>query len=89
VNQAIKRFGEYTVANPQIQSSQLFINLQYEMAGTENRIAVERMRYNKAVQSYNQQIQQFPNLVLAKAFGFKSKFFFQTMTSSAAKISMP
>jgi LemA protein len=89
VNQAIKRFGEYTVANPQIQSSQLFINLQYEMAGTENRIAVERMRYNKAVQSYNQQIQQFPNLVLAKAFGFKNKFFFQTMTSSAAKNSMP
>jgi LemA protein len=47
------------------------------------------MRYNKAVQSYNQQIQQFPNLVLAKAFGFKNKFFFQTMTSSAAKNSMP
>jgi LemA protein len=89
VNQAIKRFGDYTAANPQIQSSQLFINLQYEVAGTENRLAVERMRYNKAVQSYNQQIQQFPNLVLAKAFGFKSRSFFQTTTSSAARISMP
>ena len=89
VNQSIKRFGDYAAANPQLQSSQLFINLQYEIAGTENRIAVERMRYNKAVQSYNQQIQQFPNLVLARAFGFKSRSLFQTTTSSAAKISMP
>jgi LemA protein len=82
VNQSIKHFGDYAAANPQLQSSQLFINLQYEIAGTENRIAVERMRYNKAVQSYNQQIQQFPNSVLAKAFGFKSKSFFQTTTPS-------
>ena len=89
VNQAIKRFGKYTAANPQIQSSQLFINLQYEMAGTENRIAVERMRYNNAVQSYNQQIQQFPNLILAKPLGFKSKSFFQKTSSSDAKNLMP
>jgi LemA protein len=89
VNQAIKRFGDYTAANPQLESSQLFINLQYEIAGTENRIAVERMRYNKAVQSYNQQMQQFPNSVVAKAFRFKSKSFFQATTSSAAKTSRP
>ena len=61
------------------------INLQYEIAGTENRIAVERMRYNNAVQSYNQQIQQFPNSVLAQAFGFKSKSFFQTTTPSMTR----
>ena len=78
VNQAIARFRGYAAANPQLQSSQLFINLQYEIAGTENRIAVERMRYNKAVQNYNQQIQQFPNSVLANIFGFKNKYFFQT-----------
>src|SRR5919199_2209173 len=89
VNQAIKRFGNYTAANPEIQSSQLFINLQYEIAGTENRIAVERMRYNNAVQSYNQQIQKFPNWILARAFGFKSKSFFQKTTSSDAKNLMP
>jgi LemA protein len=89
VNQAIKRFGDYAAANPQLQSSQLFINLQYEIAGTENRIAVERMRYNNAVQSYNQQIQQFPNSVLANTFGFKSKSFFQTKTTSAAIKQMP
>lgn len=81
VNQAIKRFGDYVAANPQLQSSQLFINLQYEIAGTENRITVERMRYNNTVQSYNQEIQQFPNSLLAQAFGFKSQSFFQTTTS--------
>jgi LemA protein len=86
VNQAIKLFGDYAAANPQLQSSQLFINLQYEIAGTENRIAVERMRYNNAVQNYNQQIQQFPNSVLAKAFGFKIKSFFQTTTTSASSL---
>jgi LemA protein len=89
VNQSIKRFGDYAAANPQLKSSQLFINLQYEIAGTENRIAVERMRYNNAVQSYNQQIQQFPNSVLANTFGFKSKSFFHTTTTSATKSSMP
>lgn len=78
VNQAIKRFGDYAANNPQLQSSQLFINLQYEIAGTENRIAVERMRYNKAVQSYNQKIQQFPNSIVANSSGFKSKPFFST-----------
>ncbi|HEY9651851.1 MAG TPA: LemA family protein, partial [Coleofasciculaceae cyanobacterium] len=70
VNYAIARFRDYAAVHPQLQSSQLFINLQYEMAGTENRIAVERMRYNQAVQDYNQQIQQVPNSVLAPVFGF-------------------
>lgn len=78
VNQSIERFTGYASANSRLQSSQLFINLQYEIAGTENRIAVERMRYNNTVQSYNQQIQQFPNSVLARAFGFQHKPFFQT-----------
>lgn len=82
VNQAIQRFGDYAAANPQLRSHQLFINLQYEITGTENRIAVERMRYNHAVQSYNEQIQQFPNSVLAKAVGLKSKSFFHTKTPS-------
>jgi len=77
VNEAINRFQEYAVNNPRLQSSQLFTNLQYEIAGTENRIAVERMRYNQAVQEYNQTIQQFPNSVLANGLGFETQPFFQ------------
>lgn len=81
VNEAIKRFRNYAAVNPQLQSSQLFINLQYELAGTENRIAVERMRYNQAVQAYNQKVQQFPSSVLAIAFGFEKKPLFPTTTT--------
>ena len=88
VNQSIERFRNYAADNPQLQSSQLFVNLQYEIAGTENRVAVERMRYNHAVQIYNQQIQQFPNSVLAKVVGFKSKSFFQKTTPPVTKSSI-
>ncbi|MEQ8382698.1 MAG: LemA family protein [Coleofasciculus sp. A1-SPW-01] len=81
VNDAINRFQDYAANNSQLQSSQLFTNLQYEIAGTENRIAVERMRYNQAVQRYNQTIQQFPNSVLAQGLGFEAQSFFQTATT--------
>lgn len=77
IDQAIASFHQYAATNPQLQSSQLFINLQYEMAGTENRLAVERMRYNQAVQAYNQQVQAFPTSLLAKAWGFHQQSFFQ------------
>lgn len=86
INQAIDRFRSYAATNPQLQSSQLFINLQYELAGTENRLAVERMRYNQAVQGYNQKIQSFPNAVVANTFGFKKKEFFQANNTEVPKI---
>lgn len=72
VRQAIERFKDYAAKNPQLRSSVAFINLQYELAGTENRIAVERMRYNQAVQDYNHKIQLLPNSVLARVFGFNT-----------------
>jgi LemA protein len=80
VNDAINRFQDYAANNSQLQSSELFTNLQYEIAGTENRLAVERMRYNQAVQRYNQTIQQFPNSVLAYRLGFEVQSFFQATT---------
>ncbi|MDZ7958550.1 MAG: LemA family protein [Aulosira sp. DedQUE10] len=86
INQAIDRFRTYAAANPQLQSSQLFINLQYELAGTENRLAVERMRYNQAVQAYNQEIQSFPNSLVANTFGFEKKEFFQAKNRDIPKI---
>jgi len=82
VNQAIGRFRDYATVNPQLQSSQLFTNLQYELTGTENRLAVERMRYNQAVQAYNQQIQSFPNVLVANTLGFEKKDFFQVTNTN-------
>ena len=55
---------------PDLKANQNFIRLQDELAGTENRIAVERMRYNEAVREYNVYTRRFPNNILAGIFGF-------------------
>jgi LemA protein len=56
---------------PQLKSNENFLRLQDELAGTENRIAVERRSYNNALQDYNTYIQQFPQNVFAGWAGFK------------------
>lgn len=56
---------------PQLRSNENFLRLQDELAGTENRIAVERRRYNEAVQKYNTTIDLFPNNIAAGIFGFQ------------------
>ena len=56
---------------PQLKSNENFMRLQDELAGTENRIAVERKRYNDTLQDYNTYIQKFPNNVFAGWSGFK------------------
>jgi LemA protein len=55
---------------PQLRSNENFLRLQDELAGTENRIAVERKRYNDAVQDYNTYIGLFPNNIIASLSGF-------------------
>ena len=61
---------------PDLKSNQNFLHLQDELAGTENRIAVERMRYNEAVKIFNQTIKSFPANLLAGMFGFREAAFF-------------
>src|SRR6201988_4701966 len=56
---------------PQLKSNENFLRLQDELAGTENRIAVERKRYNDTLQDYNTYVQQFPNNTFAGWAGFK------------------
>ena len=62
---------------PQLRANEQFNRLMDELAGTENRIAVERMRYNERVQEFNTSRRQFPANVTAKLFGFKEYPFFQ------------
>ena len=62
---------------PQLKSNEQFNRLMDELSGTENRLAVERMRYNEAVQAYNTSRGQFPSNLTAKMFGFKEYPFFQ------------
>ncbi len=62
---------------PNLKANEQFNRLMDELAGTENRIAVERMRYNQLVQQYNTRRRQFPSNMTAKLFGFKEYPFFQ------------
>ena len=57
---------------PQLKSNENFLRLQDELAGTENRIAVERKRYNDTLRDYNTYVQQFPNNIFAGWAGFKA-----------------
>jgi LemA protein len=64
---------------PKLRSNENFLRLQDEIAGTENRIAVERRKYNEALERYNAQIQMFPNNVVAGVSGFaRNDAYFQT-----------
>jgi len=77
---------------PQLRSNENFLRLQDELAGTENRIAVERKRYDDAIQVYNTFIGQFPNNIIAGMAGFQRNdaYFAATEASRAVpKVQFP
>lgn len=77
---------------PQLKANEGFLRLQDELAGTENRIAVARKRYNDSLQAYNTYIGQFPNNVFARWAGFpRNDAYFQASEASRAvpKVSFP
>ena len=67
---------------PQLRSSESFNRLMDELSGTENRISVERMRYNERVQEYNTLRRRFPSNVTASIFGFKEHPLFDAPTAA-------
>jgi len=71
---------------PQLKSNENFLQLQDELAGTENRIAVERRRYNETVQDYNTYIQLFPNDIFAGWAGFKPNNAYFTATEASREV---
>ena len=62
---------------PELKANQNFLELQAQLEGTENRIAVERRKFNEAVQDYNTTVRSFPNNLMAGIFGFERKGHFQ------------
>jgi len=62
---------------PQLKSNEAFLQLMDEIAGTENRLATERMRYNQEVQNYNVLVKRFPTNLYATAFNFKEAPYYQ------------
>jgi len=72
-----------TVENyPDLKANENFLQLQAQLEGTENRIAVERRKFNETVQSYNTAIKRFPNAVFANMFGFMDKQYFKAAAGS-------
>ncbi len=63
---------------PELKATEAFRDLQVQLEGTENRIAVERGRFNDSVRSYNTAIKEFPALILAKMFGFDQRPYFES-----------
>jgi len=74
---AMGRLLAITENYPELRSNQNFIGLQDELAGTGNRIAVERERYNDAVRVYRTDIRQFPNNLFARTFDFGDREYFE------------
>ena len=68
---------------PQLKSDQNFLQLQAQLEGTENRIAVERRRFNEVVQEYNIAIRRFPTASIAAMFGFQPKPYFEAEAGAA------
>lgn len=67
---------------PQLNSNQTVASLMDELAGTENRVAVERKRFNELVQSYNGTVRMFPTNLIAGLFGYQQKEYFQSETGA-------
>ena len=79
---ALARLLVIVEAYPNLKANEQFNRLTDELAGTENRIAVERMRYNERVQEYNTSRRQFPGLITAKLFGFRDYPLFEAPESA-------
>jgi LemA protein len=68
---ALQRLMVVVEKYPELKANQNFLELQAQLEGTENRISVERMRYNQSVMDYNKAIRQFPANLLSGAFHFE------------------
>jgi LemA protein len=71
IDNAISRLLLVVENYPNLKADQTFLKLEDELAGSENRIAVERMRYNEAVRDYNITVRTFPGNIIASMYGFK------------------
>ena len=67
---------------PDLKANQNFLELQAQLEGTENRIAVERKKFNESVQTYNTYIRRFPKSFYANMFDFEKKGYFEAATGA-------
>src|SRR5712691_2113110 len=83
LSNALSRLLVVVERYPELKSNQNFLELQSQLEGTENRIAVERQRYNQDAQQFNIAIRRFPANIVANMTGFKAKAYFRGVPGSA------
>ncbi len=84
VESALGRLLVITENYPQLNSNQTLQNLMTQLEGTENRISVERNRFNESVGLFNSQIITFPRNIIATMFGFNQRVFFKAETTASS-----
>ena len=77
VSSSLSRLLVTVESYPELKANENFLALQDQLEGTENRISVERNRFNETAKDYNQYIRQFPRVIYAGMFGFKKKGYFE------------
>jgi len=77
MSSALSRLLAVAENYPNLKANENFLQLQAQLEGTENRIAVERRRFNEVIQDYNIKVRSFPTSILAGMFGFGQKVYFQ------------
>ncbi len=82
LSQALGRLLSVVENYPELKANQNFLGLQAQLEGTENRITVERQKFNEVTQQYNSKIRSFPNNITASLFGFEKKGYFQAEAGS-------
>ena len=82
VGSALGRLMAISEAYPDLKANQNFMELQAQLEGTENRIAVARRDFNEAVKAYNLRTKRFPSNIIAGMFGFESKAYFEAVSGA-------
>jgi LemA protein len=79
LSSALSRLLAVAENYPQLKANENFLQLQAQLEGTENRISVERRRYNEVVQQYNTYVRRFPTNIIAGMFGFRERPYFRAV----------
>ncbi len=83
LSSALSRLMVVVERYPDLKANQSFLDLQAQLEGTENRIAVERNKFNDITRQYNTYIRRFPRNIVANIFGFDKKEYFETEASAS------
>jgi LemA protein len=79
LSSALSRLLAVAENYPQLKANENFLQLQAQLEGTENRISVERRRYNELLQQYNTYVRRFPTNIIAEMFGFRERPYFRAV----------